>query len=54
MKTPTVLNCQEFEDNGSDKRKARGSKHQRLNAHEDKEEECLDELKNECKRKDLG
>ena len=38
----TILKCQQFEDSESDKAKARGSKRQRLDERDNKEENGLD------------
>ena len=53
-KTLAVLKRQRFKDSGSDKMEPRGSKQQRLDLHDNKEEENLDEFEGENKKEGIG
>ena len=53
-KTPVMLKCQRFEDNGSDKMEPRGLKRQQLDLRDDKEEEGLDKFEGKGEGKGIG
>ncbi len=54
MKTVALLKRQRFKDSGSDVKEPKGSKHQRLDARDNKKGEGLDEFESEGKREDIG
>ena len=53
-KMPTVLKHQQFEDNGSDEMELRDSKCQRLDLHNNEEEESLDKFEAEGEGEGIG
>ena len=49
-----MLKRQRFKDSGSDKIKSRGSKHQRLDLHNNEKEESVDKFEGEVEEKGIG